>query len=103
MRIDILSGIDKPLYPGQIIQYKLNLMTGIKTVWVTEITHVVHKKYFVDEQRFAPYAMWHHKHFISEIKGGVEMEDIVDYKMPFWFLGQLIHPFVVQTKIRSHI
>jgi len=99
MSFDILSGADKPMFAGQIIQYIVTPVLGIKTNWVTEITHVVDKHYFVDEQRFGPYALWHHKHFIKEIDGGVEMEDIIDYKVPFGFLGRLVHPFLVKPKL----
>ncbi len=99
MGFKIISGGDKPIYPGQIIQYTVTPVLGIKIKWVTEITHVIDKKYFVDEQRYGPYALWHHKHFIKEIPGGVEMEDIVDYKVPMGFLGQLIHPFLIKPKL----
>ena len=101
MGFDILSGADRPMYAGQIIQYIVKPVLGIKTKWVTEITHVIDKKYFVDEQRFGPYAFWHHKHFIKEIEGGVEMEDIIDYKIPFGVLGQLVHPFLVKPKLEN--
>jgi ligand-binding SRPBCC domain-containing protein len=101
MGFDILSGADRPMYAGQIIQYIVKPILGIKTKWVTEITHVVEGKYFVDEQRFGPYALWHHKHFIKEIPGGVEMEDIIDYKVPFGILGQLVHPFLVKPKLNE--
>ena len=99
MSFDIISGDDKPMFAGQIIQYIVTPVLGIKTNWVTEITQVVDKKYFVDEQRFGPYALWHHKHFIKEIEGGVEMEDIIDYKVPFGFLGRLVHPVLVKPKL----
>jgi ligand-binding SRPBCC domain-containing protein len=99
MSFDIISGDDKQMFAGQIIQYIVTPVFGIKTNWVTEITQVVDKKYFVDEQRFGPYALWHHKHFIKEIKGGVEMEDIIDYKVPLGFLGRLIHPVLVKPKL----
>ena len=99
MSFDILSGDDKPMFSGQIIQYIVTPILGIKTNWVTEITNVVDKKYFVDEQRFGPYALWHHKHFIKEIDGGVEMEDIIDYKIPLGYLGRLAHPFLVKPKL----
>jgi ligand-binding SRPBCC domain-containing protein len=95
----IESGADRPMYAGQIIQYIVTPILGIKTKWVTEITHVIDKKYFVDEQRFGPYALWHHKHFIKEIPGGIEMEDIIDYKIPMGILGQLVHPFLVKPKL----
>lgn len=101
MSFDILSGGDKPMFPGQIIQYIVTPVFGIKTKWVTEITHVKNHEYFVDEQRFGPYALWHHKHFLKEINGGVEMEDIIDYKLPFGFLGQLVHPFLVKPKLEE--
>lgn len=99
MSFHIISGADRPMYAGQIIQYIVTPVLGIKAKWVSEITQMVDKKYFIDEQRFGPYAFWHHKHFITEIDGGVEMEDIIDYKMPLGILGQLVHPFLVQPKL----
>ncbi len=101
MGFDILSGADRPMFAGQIIQYIVRPVLGIKTKWVTEITHVVDGDYFVDEQRFGPYALWHHKHFIKEIDGGIEMEDIIDYKVPFGILGQLVHPILVKPKLEE--
>jgi ligand-binding SRPBCC domain-containing protein len=101
MSFDILSGADRPMFAGQIIQYIVTPILGIKTKWVTEITQVEHQKYFVDEQRFGPYALWHHKHFIKEIDGGVEMEDIIDYKVPMGILGQLVHPILVKPKLKE--
>lgn len=101
MTFRIVSGGERPMYAGQIIEYIVTPLLGIKTSWVTEITHVVPLKYFVDEQRYGPYAMWHHKHFIKEIEGGVEMEDLVHYKVPFGFLGKLVHPYLVKPKLQE--
>jgi len=101
MGFEICDGADRPMYQGQIIQYIVTPVLGIKTKWVTEITHVVDKSFFVDEQRFGPYAFWHHKHFLKEVPGGVEMEDIIDYKIPFGILGQLVHPFLVKPKLNE--
>ncbi|REG87456.1 SRPBCC family protein [Winogradskyella sediminis] len=101
MGFNILSGADRPMFPGQIIQYIVTPVLGIKTKWVTEITHVKNREYFVDEQRFGPYSLWHHKHFIKEIDGGVEMEDIIDYKVPLGILGQLVHPILVKPKLEE--
>ncbi|MFD1014391.1 SRPBCC family protein [Winogradskyella rapida] len=101
MGFHILSWADRPMFAGQIIQYIVTPVLGIKTKWVTEITHVKDHEYFVDEQRFGPYALWHHKHFIREIDGGVEMEDLIDYKLPLGVLGQLAHPILVQPKLNE--
>ncbi|NNK39604.1 MAG: SRPBCC family protein, partial [Winogradskyella sp.] len=76
-------------------------LPGITSKWVSEITHLDHGNYFVDLQLYGPYAFWHHKHFIHEIEGGVEMEDIIDYKVPLGWLGQLIHPLVVKPKLEE--
>lgn len=101
MGFHILSGADRKMFPGQIIQYIVTPVLGIKTNWVTEITHVIDQHYFVDEQRFGPYALWHHKHFISPIEGGVEMEDIIDFKLPFGALGRLMYPILVKPKLQE--
>ncbi|MDP4989555.1 MAG: cell division inhibitor, partial [Polaribacter sp.] len=47
------------------------------------------------------YALWHHKHFINKIEGGVELEDIIDYKVPLGILGQMVHPFIVKPKLEE--
>ena len=101
MSFDIITKTDRPLYTGQILQYIVTPLLGIKTKWVSEITHIEDKKYFVDEQLYGPYSLWHHKHFIKEIDGGVEMEDIIDYKIPLGILGQLVHPFLVKPKLEE--
>ncbi|MFC4269779.1 SRPBCC family protein [Polaribacter marinivivus] len=101
MSFDMITKTDRPLYTGQILQYIVTPLLGIKTKWVSEITHIEDKKYFVDEQLYGPYSLWHHKHFIKEIDGGVEMEDIIDYKIPLGILGQLVHPFLVKPKLEE--
>ena len=101
MGFTILSGADRSMFQGQIIQYIVKPFPGVSTKWVTEITHVKEGEYFVDEQRFGPYALWHHKHFIKEVEGGVEMEDLIDYKLPFGMLGQLVQPFIVKKQLRQ--
>ncbi|MCC8360439.1 SRPBCC family protein [Salinimicrobium sediminilitoris] len=101
MGFDITMGGDRPMFAGQIIEYIVTPIAGIKTKWVTEITHVKVLEYFVDEQRFGPYDLWHHKHFFREIEGGVEMEDIIDYKLPLGFIGQAVHPLLVRPKLEE--
>ena len=68
---------------------------------MTEITQVKDRQYFIDEQRFGPYALWHHQHHFREIDGGVEMTDIVHYKNPLWFLGKLANTLFVKNKLNN--
>ena len=65
------------MYAGQVIEYKVRPLFRIPIYWMTEITHVEDKKYFVDEQRFGPYSLWHHQHHFKEIEGGIEDWEIV--------------------------
>jgi len=89
------------VYPGQVIEYKLSPFLGITMYWMTEITHVAPKTHFVDEQRYGPYSLWHHQHHFKEIEGGVEMTDIIHYKIPLWFLGDIANALFVQKQLRQ--
>ena len=89
------------MYPGQIIEYIVKPILGIPLYWMTEITHVEDKKYFVDEQRFGPYTMWHHQHHFRAVDGGVEMTDIVHYKLPLWILGDIANKIMVKNQLKG--
>lgn len=101
MGFKILEGADEKMYAGQIIKYTVTPVLGLPLGWVTEITHVKDNEYFVDEQRFGPYSLWHHKHFIKAIPGGVEMIDIVDYKLPLGILGRIAHTLFVKRQLNQ--
>lgn len=92
---------DEKMYPGMLITYKVSPLLGIKMDWCTEITHVDDKKYFVDEQRFGPYSMWHHQHHFKAVEGGVEMIDIIDYAIPMGVLGRLMNSILISSEIEN--
>ncbi len=95
------SELPEEMYPGMFIEYTVHPLFGIPAKWVTEITHVQDKKFFVDEQRLGPYSIWHHQHHFKAIPGGVEMLDIVDYRLPLGLLGVLMEKLVVGKKVRE--
>lgn len=101
MGFEIISGADRGMFTGQILQYNVTPLPGFSTTWVTEITHVEKPNYFVDIQLFGPYTLWHHKHFINEIENGVEIEDLVHYKVPFGILGRMLHPLLIKPKLEK--
>jgi len=92
---------DEKMYPGMLITYKVSPLMGIPMDWCTEITHVIDKKYFVDEQRFGPYAMWHHQHHFNVVEGGVEMTDIVNYAIPLGILGRMMNSILISNEIEK--
>ena len=102
MNFRVLTNSDsEKMFSGQIITDRVSPLLGIPMFWMTEITHVRDHEYFIDEQRFGPYALWHHKHFFKEVPGGVEMTDFLDYKLPLGFLGNIVHALFVRRQIES--
>jgi ligand-binding SRPBCC domain-containing protein len=91
----------KNAYPGQVITYTVRPFLSIPVFWMTEITHVEDRKYFVDEQRKGPYRLWHHQHHFEKREDGVLMTDIVHYRLPFGFIGDLFHPLLVKKKLQQ--
>ena len=89
------------MFEGQIIAYKVSPLMGLKITWVTEITHVRDNEFFVDEQRFGPYKFWHHKHFFSEIKGGMRCIDEVHYAPPFSLISSIINSLMIKDKLKE--
>jgi ligand-binding SRPBCC domain-containing protein len=96
-----VSELPADMYPGMFIQYSVRPLLGIPVTWVTEITHVRHLEYFVDEQRLGPYHIWHHQHHFRAVEGGVEMTDIVDYRLPFGLLGIVTEKLLVGNEVKK--
>jgi len=93
--------LDDEMYPGMIISYKVSPVLGIKMTWVTEITHVEDRDFFVDEQRKGPYKMWHHEHKIIPTKDGVIMTDLITYEPPFGFLGAIANKLFIAKQLNE--
>lgn len=89
------------MYAGQIIEYTVKPLLKIPIYWMTEITHVAEGKYFIDEQRVGPYSLWHHQHHFRQVSNGVEMTDIVHYKIPFWLIGNLANSLFIKRQLKG--
>ncbi len=89
------------MYPGMIISYQVAPILKLKLNWVTEITHMIENKFFVDEQRIGPYALWHHQHLFEVVDKQVKMTDIVTYKPPLGFTGRLANTLFIEKQIKS--
>lgn len=101
MGFDVITDLPDKMYEGLIIAYKVKPVFGIPLEWITEIKYVHDKKFFVDEQRKGPYKIWHHEHHFKSVENGVEITDIVTYEVPFGFLGRMMHPFLIKTKLNE--
>jgi ligand-binding SRPBCC domain-containing protein len=89
------------MYAGQVITYTVRPLLNIPLFWMTEITHVEDHQFFVDEQRVGPYTLWHHQHHFMAVEGGVEMTDLVHYRLPLGFLGDIAHALFIKNQLKG--
>lgn len=89
------------MFAGMIISYVVKPLMNLPFTWVTEITHVKEKEYFVDEQRFGPYKLWHHLHQFKIVDGKLLMIDLVNYVIPFGVIGRIAHKIFIREKIEE--
>jgi ligand-binding SRPBCC domain-containing protein len=101
LRFCVTSPLPDKMYPGMIVTYTITPVGRLPVRWVTEITHVNEPCLFVDEQRFGPYRFWHHQHLFRDIDGGVEVQDIVHYALPFGPIGVLTHRLLVKKQLKE--
>ena len=79
---------------GTLIDYTISLH-GVPMRWRTRITRWRENEEFEDQQLRGPYAVWVHRHvFRDDGSGGTVIDDEVRYRLPFYPLGELVHPLV---------
>ena len=92
---------DEKMYPGMIITYIVSPLLKIKLTWMTEITQVKEKSFFIDEQRLGPYTMWHHQHIFKQTEEGILMKDIITYIPPFGIIGKIANFLFIKNKVNQ--
>jgi ligand-binding SRPBCC domain-containing protein len=101
MNFEILQGANSKMYPGQLIEYRVEFVRGIRSRWLTEIAHVRAGEYFVDEQRVGPYRFWYHEHGFQDTLAGTRMTDQVTYVVPFGVLGDLVNVCWIRKRLEQ--
>jgi len=96
-RIDFIS-YPGNMYPGMMVKYKIAPfpLKWISFTWVAEIKQVQSQVYFIDEQRFGPFAFWYHEHRFEQLPNEkVKIIDLLVYKLPFGFVGRLVDQLII--------
>jgi ligand-binding SRPBCC domain-containing protein len=101
MRFRILTDPLPRMYQGQIIEYRVEFIKGLPSLWVTEIAHVRELEYFVDEQRLGPYRFWYHEHSFQPVDGGILMTDKVTYSIGFGPLGDFLNAVWISRRLKG--
>jgi ligand-binding SRPBCC domain-containing protein len=96
----VVQAPDRVDRAGIRIEYRLRLH-GIPLRWTSRISEYVEGESFADEMITGPYRRWYHRHRFRAVPGGVEMEDVVDYSLPFGVLGRLAHGVFVRRQLET--
>jgi hypothetical protein len=72
-----------------------------RTRWKSRIIQYRPPVTFTDIQLKGPYRSWEHLHLFEEIREGTLMEDIVTYRLPFGFIGEIVHRAMVRSQLED--
>lgn len=100
LRFEVREASDARVREGTRIRYRL-AWQGLRMRWESVITDYREGREFVDEMTRGPYARWHHRHLFRPVDGGVEMRDVVSYRLPLGPLGSLAHALVVRRQLEG--
>jgi ligand-binding SRPBCC domain-containing protein len=101
MNFEIISLPPGRMTAGQLIEYRVEFIRGLRSPWLTEIAHVREGGYFVDEQRLGPYRFWYHEHTFKPAPGGTQMTDLVTYDIGFGPLGDFLNAIWIAGRLKG--
>lgn len=85
---------------GQIIEYRVEFIKGLRSLWLTEISHLREFEYFVDEQRIGPYRFWYHEHIFEDLGQKTRMIDHVTYSIGFGIVGDILNEIWIKQRLQ---
>jgi ligand-binding SRPBCC domain-containing protein len=93
LSFEILTPEPLEIREGTLIDYRLRLF-GVAFRWRARISAWAPPDRFVDEQMEGPYKLWIHEHLFAARNGSTVIQDEVQYRLPFWPVGELAYPGV---------
>ena len=101
MKFRITDGPGRRLREGDLIRYSIRVF-GIPMRWTTRIVMWRDGEAFADLQERGPYRYWLHTHTFRETGANeVEMTDVVEYELPFGFLGRLFASRLIDRQLHG--
>lgn len=98
--VAISSEVPDRIYAGLLIGYKMKAVIGIPMTWLSEISHCDEPNYFVYQQRIGPFKFWSHEVRLTERSGGgIVVEDIMFYAMPFGWFGRWVNKLMIADRL----
>jgi ligand-binding SRPBCC domain-containing protein len=101
MNFEIITDSLQRMYQGQIIEYRVEFIHGLRSLWLTEIAHVREYEYFVDEQRIGPYQFWYHEHVFEDLGKSTRMVDHVTYSIGYGVIGDVLNSIWIKQRLND--
>ena len=100
LRFRVHSSTTETVERGTEIDYRLRWHV-VPMRWRSRISEYEENRTFVDEMLRGPYAFWRHRHDFAEVATGIEIVDVVEYRLPFGLIGRLAHASVVRSQLEA--
>ncbi len=79
---------------GGVLRLK-TVKSFVPMIWEVRIDAMKEPRLLVDVAERSPFAFWKHSHIFTQVnETQCELRDVVEYALPFGFLGRLFHGFV---------
>lgn len=83
---------------GARFDYRIRLR-GLPLSWTSLIEVWEPNVRFVDVQVRGPYRLWRHEHTFEAKDGGTRIGDRVEYELPLYPLGEVVHGLLVRPDL----
>lgn len=100
LKFRVLTPAPIEMRDGALIDYRL-AFAGVPFAWQTRIEEWRPTSHFVDTQLRGPYKRWHHRHTFSQLNGGTQMVDRVEYELPLGPLGHVAYGLFVRRSLET--
>lgn len=102
MEFKILTkDLKKEIFEGMEIDYRVRPIFRIPMKWKTRLCKIENNYTFTDIQLKGPYSIWEHTHTFVKTEKGVQMTDVIRYKIPLGFLGNWMNSLFVRKKVEN--
>lgn len=100
LRFRVLSATDDEVRLDTRIEYRLRWQV-FPMRWSSRISEYDRNVMFADEMLRGPYRRWYHRHYFTEVEGGVDILDVVEYELPLGPLGRMAHALFVRRQLEE--
>lgn len=91
-KVELLNE-DTTSFEGKIVKIKTTKFF-IPTFWEVKIEKLQSPHILIDTAVKSPFKYWRHQHIFTEKEKGSELQDIVEFELPFGKIGKLFLPFI---------